>query len=176
MVCWEKICRNQINYFSHCFFFFFLDRLKAIRSPTYLCIKYLMRNARIRRRDGHYVRLHGRGDVVCFHQRVTALLCDTEGHTSRDRDVLKVKHQGLGSPLSSSLAARSQATFQLSLPLFLSTHTKKNPQAHTWSHMFFFFLHSVLFFISTANKTSAAALWKCSYYRGNQQRAVCVSS
>lgn len=121
----KKICRNQINYFSHCFFFFFLDMLKGIRSPTYLGIKYLMRNARIRRHDGHYVRLHGRGDVVRFRQRVTALLCDTEGHTSRDRDVLTVKHQGLGSPLSSILAARSQATFQLSLPLFLSTHTQK---------------------------------------------------
>lgn len=42
--------------------------------------------------------------------------------------------------------------------------------------MFSLFFDSVLFFISTTNKTSAAALWKCSYYRGNQQRAVCVSS
>lgn len=170
----KKICRNQINYFSHCFFFFFLDMLKGIRSPTYLGIEYLTRNARIRRHDGHYVRLHRHGDAVCFQQRVTALLCDTEGHTSRDRDVLTVKHQGLGSPLSSILAARSQATFQLSLPLFLSTH-KKYTSSHLVSHVLFF-LDSVLFFISTANKTSAAALWKCSYYRGNQQRAVCVSS
>lgn len=148
--------------------------LKGIRSPTYLGIEYLTRNARIRRHDGHYVRLHRHGDAVCFQQRVTALLCDTEGHTSRDRDVLTVKHQGLGSPLSSILAARSQATFQLSLPLFLSTH-KKYTSSHLVSHVLFF-LDSVLFFISTANKTSAAALWKCSYYRGNQQRAVCVSS
>lgn len=116
--------------------------LKGIRSPTYLSIKYLMCNAWIRLHDGHYVRLHRHGDVVCFHQRVTAWLCDTEGHTSRDRDVLTVKHQGLGLPLSSSLAPRSQATFQLSLPLFLSSspHTKKNTSLHLVSHVFCFFV------------------------------------